>query len=157
MDLRAIAKREQRERDGVWMKLVTGADAENDPGEVLVSGLESPKYTQTLYIRMMPLRAKYGKDAVPPAEMDPLISEVMAECLLIDWRGITLDGKPLPYSKETAKKWLCESMHFRDMVSAAALRASRLLHQQYTSDVADLKKASAPVSKQQPTARKSRG
>lgn len=151
MDLRAIANREQRERDGVWMKLQTGV--ENDPAEVLVAGLDSPKYTQTLYMRMMPLRAKHGKDEVPSAEMDTVISDVMADCVLIDWRGLELDGVALPFSKETAKKWLAESIHFRDMVSAAAMRASRLLQQQFQSDVEALKKASAPVSPQLPTAK----
>ena len=151
MDLRAIANREQRERDGVWMKLQTGV--ENDPAEVLVAGLDSPKYTQTLYMRMMPLRAKHGSAEVPSPEMDAVISDTMADCVLIDWRGLELDGAPLPFSKETAKKWLAESIHFRDMVSAAAMRASRLLQQQYQTDVESLKKASAPVSPQQPTAK----
>lgn len=152
MDLRAIANREQRERDGVWMKLQTGG-TEADAAEVLVAGLDSPKYTQTLYMRMMPLRAKHGASEVPSAEMDAVISDVMADCVLIDWRGIELDGAPLPFSKDTAKKWLAESIHFRDMVSAAAMRASKLLQQQYQSDVEALKKASAPVSTQQPTAK----
>jgi hypothetical protein len=146
MDLRAIEKREEREREGVWIPLHSGVS--DDKAEVLVIGLDSPKYTQTLYTRMMPLRAKYGKDELPESEMNTLISDVTVDIVLLNWRGIELDGKPLEFSKEIAREWMRKSDHFRDMVSSAAIRASRMLKEEFEKDVAALKKVSAPVSTQ---------
>lgn len=52
-----------------------------------------------------------------------VLSETLHEVVLLDWDGITEDGKPVPYSKELAKTWLTDPnmQPFNDAVSWAAM------------------------------------
>lgn len=156
MDFETITRREEREAEGLWIKIEGQGDVApgQKPAEVLVTGIDHPRYTQTLYMKMLPLRQKHGKDEIPEKEREECIADALAECVLKGWRGITEKGVEVPFTVDTARKWLRASIHFRDMVSGAAMKASGLLQQEYRADVLALKKTSAPASKGQQRAQK---
>lgn len=70
----------------------------------------------------VPLAKKPG-GVIEPAERDRIMTELMIETALLDWRGIEDEtGAPLPYSKEAARQYLFDPDYrrLRDAVLTAA-------------------------------------
>jgi hypothetical protein len=101
------------EENGVWVDL--GEDV-----HVLVGRLTS-KRTREVRRRLM---KKYeSMREMPPSLEDQINIQVMAESVLLDWRGVTDENnKPIPYSRDAAIKLLTELSDFRDEVAGASMR-----------------------------------
>lgn len=59
--------------------------------------------------------------------------QVQAETILLDWKGISYDGKAMEYSTENAVKLLTESPDFRELV--ATISNERRTFQQQIDEV----------------------
>lgn len=72
-----------------------------------------------------------------------IVRELVSEAILLDWEGITDGGKPVPYSKDLARKWLTsrEGDRFLGMVSDAAKQVDFILE----DSAEDLEKNSQPA------------
>lgn len=71
-----------------------------------------------------------GRDrdgTILPKVRDAILAEVMLEVILLDWDGITDNGKPVPYSKELAKEWLTnpDFVAFQDAVAWSGIVVER--------------------------------
>lgn len=75
-----------------------------------VRGIPNAAYrrlTDTL-LRAIPRNKRIG-GAIDPDERDRVTAECLVETVLLDWDGISDDdGKPLPYSRETARRLLTD-------------------------------------------------
>lgn len=101
------------EEAGVWVDIGDGAQL-----KIARAGSKKAlKYSREVAKPYM-AQITYGK--LPDDVAERLAIEVLAECILLDWKTISYDGKPLPYSKENALKLMTESEDFRDMVSRIA-------------------------------------
>lgn len=101
------------EENGVWVDL--GEDV-----HVLVGRLTSKR---TREVRRRLMRPYESMREVPPELEDKINIQVMAEAVLLDWRGITdEEEKAIPYSREAAIKLLSDFPDFRDEVAGASLR-----------------------------------
>lgn len=58
---------------------------------------------------------------------DEKICELMANTILLDWRGLADEGKEVKYSKENAKKLLLKYPEFRDFVFQLSNDPNRFL------------------------------
>lgn len=47
---------------------------------------------------------------------DRLLAEVMAATILLDWKDVDLDGKPVKYSEEVAAKLMTEMPDFCELI-----------------------------------------
>ncbi|MBA3572502.1 MAG: hypothetical protein H0W34_11125, partial [Pyrinomonadaceae bacterium] len=52
----------------------------------------------------------------------PVIVEAMIQTVLLDWRGVLRDGKPLPFTTDNARRLLLECDDLRDRISEKAMQ-----------------------------------
>lgn len=102
-----------KEIEGAWIDLGEGASLKvarlgNKENRALIQKLTAPH-------RVALRNGKLGDDVI-----ERITIEAMAATILLDWKGIELDGKALPYSRENAIKLLTEYKDFREQVSAFA-------------------------------------
>lgn len=60
---------------------------------------------------------------------DEKICELMANTILLDWKGLADEGKEIRYSKENAKKLLLKYPEFRDFVFQLSNDSNRFLRE----------------------------
>jgi hypothetical protein len=59
-------------------------------------------------------------DSIPPGEQESITVGLLVDFVVLDWKGLTLKGANVPYSKEKAREILKEFPEFREMVEEAA-------------------------------------
>ena len=113
--------------DGIWIDDITDA-----PGVRLkVRGWSSEKVQslKSFKERRAPRKERDVTGNLSHAAHIRIIRELVAEVILLDWEGLTEAGKPIPYSKELARKWLTSRTgdKFLGMVSDAATQVDNRL------------------------------
>lgn len=109
MDLSNILVDVDAERDGVWHEI----DSETS---VRVARWQNPKH-RDMQIEHSAKAREYG--AVVTDEMvESQLNQQLAECILLDWKGMKEGGVVLPFSKENALRIFGDpKLHdFRDLV-----------------------------------------
>ena len=123
MDLKNIRTDVKKEDEGVWYYPYGDANA----------GFLLGRYgSRRFKAARVAAREKYARDlATGDSEevSEKIAVEVMAEAIVLDWKGVKDDGKELPYSKENAIKVLGDpGLHdLRDLLVAQASSGSRYL------------------------------
>jgi hypothetical protein len=110
MELSTFKTDKSKENDGVWFEV----DA--DGASVLVARAGNKKYAKLLEKITKPHRHALKSRNVSDELVERLMVEAMVGTILLDWKGLELDGKPLPYSPETAKEMLQEIPDFRRII-----------------------------------------
>ena len=80
------------ESEGVW----------EDCGEglrVKVARANNPHHQRVIENMMRPYRRQISNGSLSNEKMTEITVKAMAECLLIDWEGVEIDGKNVPYSR----------------------------------------------------------
>ena len=100
---------------GVWQEFFKGS-------ELLIASAENPSYRAAL--------AKGGRSNKVKLDGDPtsdtvtltkkVTAQAMAQYLLLDWKGLTKGGEPLPYSRTEAFELLMKSPQLFDSVQEKA-------------------------------------
>jgi hypothetical protein len=80
--------------EGSWVKL---GDA-----DIKIARIGSPRYQSAVARRLKPHRESLELGVMSEAEAQKIEHELLADFILLDWKGVDLDGKPLPYSRENA-------------------------------------------------------
>jgi len=111
---------ETAEVEGRWFPL-------DKKSKVLVASTGSSKYKRMLSKRLKSDHVDL-KDSSDENEkcVTSIIIEVMAETLLLDWKGIMFKGVELPYSKTNAIKALSVK-GFRDRINSIAAELESFL------------------------------
>ena len=104
---------EQKEVDGVWVPLSATA-------RVKVARMGNARYRDCIKKKSAPYRQAGLVNEIPADVYQQLVREAVAETILVDWHGITTDGQPVPYSKETALTFCTELKDFYNLVLTAA-------------------------------------
>ena len=101
---------ESLEANGTWREIGGGA-------ELLVARAGNKAYSKLLTKLVENSRKVLDlNDDVADAKSDEIMVAVMANTVLLDWKGISFKGEDLPYSVENAKKLLAIK-DFRKVVS----------------------------------------
>lgn len=107
---------EKLETEGVWFDIEEGA-------RVLVAFAGNTNYNKLNQKLVTPYQ---GFRRLPEDKADEILVKLLSETILLGWENILdEDNKPIPYSKENAKKLLQESRWLRDRVSACATQEQR--------------------------------
>lgn len=108
----SFATDETLETAGKWRPLSKTA-------KILVARSGNPKYVALLRKKME--EAQLDLSSGPEADQlaESILIDVMAETILLNWEGLTYQGKEAPYSREMAKTFL-KVKDFRRKVSAMA-------------------------------------
>lgn len=65
---------------------------------------------------------KRGK-SIPEDKSQEILIDLYAKYILVGWRGLELDGEPLEYNEENAKKILAEFKDFRNLIAEMSMDA----------------------------------
>lgn len=110
----------QAVEDGRWVdKIPNLGDV-----QLKVRGLSSEAYKTALEeaLRVVP-RKKRDRDGTPfLSERKRIVTELLHKVILLDWKGISDDGKAVAYSQEIAKEW-CTNPSYAQFADAVAYAA----------------------------------
>ena len=88
------------EQEGVWVDYGSGF-------RVKLGRVGNRKFKEFMLKRGKPHMRKMQQGTMDADTADVLMREAIAQTILLDWEGLLDDnGKPIPYSKEEAKKAL---------------------------------------------------
>lgn len=115
-ELNTIATDPQLELNGVWRPFTDGS-------ELLIARIGNPAYRSLLRRKVKANRAVLdNEDDLADKVSDKVLGEVMAETVLLGWRGVTVNGAEVPYTKELGAQLLTDPSNrdFREKVKAYA-------------------------------------
>lgn len=99
------------ENEGVWIELGDGAS-------IKVARMGNKENKAILKKLIAPHKMAARNDKLADEIWDKITVESMAATILLDWKGIEDDGKPLPYTKENATRLLTDYKDFREQVAS---------------------------------------
>jgi hypothetical protein len=104
--------------EGVWIDLEEyGYDV-----EVKVARWNNPKFLNALQ-RMTDrpgVKQKVEKNKLDFEEQERIMAYCIARYILLDWKGMTRDGEPLPYSPEEGERAMLGLPDFKEVVREQA-------------------------------------
>tara|TARA_R100000234_G_scaffold927_1_gene769 strand:- start:2383 stop:2820 length:438 start_codon:yes stop_codon:yes gene_type:complete len=101
------------ESEGVWEDIGEGF-------RVKVARSNNPHHQRVAENLMRPYRRQIANGSLSNDKMTEITVKAMSEALLLDWEGLEIDDKPVPYSREMAHKLLTEYKDFREEVAELA-------------------------------------
>lgn len=125
--------------NGEWVEV------DEAPGlELLVTGMQAAGVRKAMKSYQAKVRAQSRGKALTEDQYSTITKEVLVEHVLKGWRGLKNNGEDLPYSKETARKFIMSrgGERFTMMVLEAAQR----LDENANSFVEQVGKPSPPAS-----------
>lgn len=105
------------EIEGVWSDIGDGAS-------VKVARAGNSAYIAAIRKLMKPHRLTLRKGSLPDDLADKIGIQAMSETILLDWKGIILDGKPFEYSTTNAVTVLTKYKDFREQIVELAAELS---------------------------------
>ena len=109
MELKDFKTDKDKEKDGVWEDLGDGCS-------VLVAryGNQAMVNAYRRYPRVLRQRLESGQ--IDDDKSANVMAKVMADTILLDWKGLKEDGKEVAYSKEECVRILTEYPDIRSMI-----------------------------------------
>lgn len=98
------------EEDGVWIDIGEGASLK-------VARIGNPRYRKALRAATKPHARSIRMGILPQDQIEELELNVIADTILLDWKGIEDDnGDPIEYNRENALQLLQNLRDFRALV-----------------------------------------
>jgi len=101
MDLNLFKTDEKKSDEGVWCPV----DAVT---EIKIARYGNRVFQRALKNAMKPYKQLIDRGAIDDDTADRVLVTAIADGILLDWRGMTRNGKELPYSREEAVKILLD-------------------------------------------------
>jgi len=119
---KAFGVDEQLELNGQWFVLNNEKQPDGSIIEVAVkiARTNNSRYRELLRQKLRPIQQSLQKGFFDGDSGDPILIEVMAKTIVLDWKGFTENGKPLAYSVEKAQDMLTKYKDFRNWVATNA-------------------------------------
>jgi hypothetical protein len=115
MELRKTFKtNKQKESDGVWFQI------DEQGAKLKIARANNINYKAAQQKKMSRYKHAARAKTIPDSAWEEMFNELIAETILLDWEGITENGKPLPYSTEAALQYLTDMKDFRELVMGYA-------------------------------------
>lgn len=128
MELKRYETDETLAQKGVWIEI--------DGAEFLIASNNNPNHKRKLNRERKKRNAhRLSKDL---DAMTDLAIEAAIGTILLDWRGVTNQGEPFPYSEENARKLLAID-DLRTEIFSEAQDAENFQQERMAADAADLK------------------
>lgn len=105
MELQEFFRDEKAVEAGEWVGELTGV---GDNVRFRVRGMTSKDYMNAYSRaqRRAPAKDREADRTLKLEAVQRIMADLLPEYILMDWEGITNEGKPLPYDKEKVKGWL---------------------------------------------------
>lgn len=98
------------EKEGVWFDIGDGA-------HVRVAAMNNPNWQRVMRAKFKGRERQLQLKTLSDDVATKLVIEATAETILLDWKGFTRNGEPLPYSREAAIDVLTRHRRLRDIVT----------------------------------------
>jgi hypothetical protein len=116
MDLKkTFGTDKEKEKKGVVKEIGEGA-------WVRIARIGNPDYERVLTAASKPYRLQIQRGTLDSKIQDKLYIEVIAKTVLLDWGGLTDNGKKLDYNHDNAVKMLTDYPDFLEFIVAEANR-----------------------------------
>jgi hypothetical protein len=115
MDLNEFKTDDGLEVDGVWVDL-----GDSDKTQLLIARIGNPQFNRVLRAKMKPFRNLIQRDKLPVETQETMLTETMADTILLDWKNLKLDGKVIKFSKAKALELMTSLKDFRELVTEIA-------------------------------------
>ena len=109
MELKDFKTDKDKEKDGVWEELGDGCS-------VLVARYGNPAMVNAYRRYPRVLRQRLESGQVDDDKSAAVMAKVMADTILLNWKGLKEDGKEVVYSKEECIRILVEYPDIRGMI-----------------------------------------
>ena len=129
MDINELFMSQEAEsllESGAWV-----GGIEEIPGvEFKVIGGTSRKFVAAINAKMGQARVKNKGRPLDNDEIGQITREAIGEVMILDWRGLTNNGEPVPFDRELAKKWAHTRIKksFKTVADLIAEAATKLDH-----------------------------
>ena len=122
MDIKKLEVSPEREVGGVWHKL-------DSVTSIKVARYGNDKFSNKLQelVASLPKAPKFARVEVQKdEEYDGALNRIIADTILVDWKGMMYAGEEVPYSPEKAYEYLSDPKlkDFREHVLKLAMEAS---------------------------------
>jgi hypothetical protein len=134
MDLNEFETSESLELDGVWVDI-----GDKDGTQLLVARIGNSSFNNALRAKMKPFRNLIQRDKMPVESQEKIMTEVMSECILLDWKNLKYNGKVVKYSQKKALELLTSIKDFRELVTEIANSMETFRLQEEEEDVKNSK------------------
>jgi|DEB0MinimDraft_3_1074331.scaffolds.fasta_scaffold105072_2 hypothetical protein len=113
MDLNSFKTDRQSSEEGVWVDMGEGCS-------LLIARKGNNKFAKKIQALIKPYQRQIEMNSMPEDKANELLAEAMAYGILLDWKGLKLDGKEVKYSQTKAKELLNDPdlRDFRNAVDA---------------------------------------
>lgn len=92
------------ETEGVWIDYADGVSM-----KIARMGGANYEYSRYLSAQLKPYKFQLDKGNLSEEKSKEIMADVIAHCILKDWKGVTDgQGQPIAFSKEAAKEILCQ-------------------------------------------------
>lgn len=110
--------------NGTWVTDLPGADGVS----LFVTGMESEAAKAAMITAQADARMKNKGDPLTPKQHSDCTRKVLADVVLKDWKGLTDNGKEIPYDKTLAYEWITSRRgeRFAGLVLIAAQRVDAM-------------------------------
>jgi len=110
MNIGIFKTNEEAELDGIWKRLGSGA-------KVKVARAENPSYTKMLRKETAKHSAIMWSEDLSDEESEVIFNKIIATTILLDWKGLEeVKGVEVPYTIQTAIKWLTKYKEFKKII-----------------------------------------
>ena len=111
MDLNSVQLDLDKEKEGVWVDI----DATT---RLCIARMYNPKFNKLFEKLAAPYKNAVKRGMLGDDKANELMNKAISKTILIDWEGLTSDGKPLKYSPDTAFDILNDKRYvtFRQMI-----------------------------------------
>ncbi len=113
MDLDNFTLDDNLSVSGKWVPISANAS-------LLIARLNNEKYREFVKKKLKPYRSAMRAGSVDEDLMNKVVIQAVARHVLLDWKGLTEKGNPVPYSIEKAEEVLEAKEAFRDLVISLA-------------------------------------
>ena len=138
MDLNKLKLDSAKDAEGVWVNIGDGA-------EIKVARIGTKEYNKVVKAVTGPHRTAIERGYMNDEEADKLSAKIFSQAVLLDWKGIQIDGVEVPYSQEKAAEILGnpDFSEFRGLVSDEAHKMDNFRQNEIETDVGKSEKPSA--------------
>lgn len=134
MDLNQYTTNVSKSNEGVWVE----HDSETS---FLIARMNNANFQKVFNRSMKPYRKMFEDGKLSMQRQNDVLCNVMAETILLDWKGLHFDGVEVPYSKEKALELLKSDGNdeFRELILSYAQDNETYRNEKLDKSVKNLK------------------
>lgn len=122
MELRITPIDDAKQDSGVW--------ATYRGVELLIARSTTARYVRELRRMQKPYQKQLAQGTHDPQRFQTDVHRAVAKCLLLDWRGLIVNGEEIPYSEDNAFQLLEQDPDAREFIAEFSTNIDNFLNEE---------------------------